>query len=241
MKIGAALGFNLIDYPGKIAAVVFAAGCNYTCPHCHAKPILGNNAPINEEDFLQYLATVKEWVNGIAICGGEPTLQPDLVPFIKKLRAQNLPVKLDTNGSNPRILNRLLADKLVDYVAMDIKGPQHLWPNMSGNHAAEAAMLESIKTVTRFLNYEFRTTIAPVLRGGEDISFLTVPEMTAAAKMMVKVTGSADHKYYVQKFVPRKDSLLDPRLEAFTETPPQLLQDIKTEVSKYLPKCEIRG
>lgn len=241
MKIGAALGFNLTDYPGKIAAVAFAPGCNYTCPHCHAKPILGMAAPINADDFLEYLTTVKDWVTGVVICGGEPTLQPELIPFIRKIRAMRLAVKLDTNGSNPAVLSRLLAEGLVDYVAMDIKGPQNLWPNLSGNPGAESAMLESMKIVTRFPVYEFRTTIAPVVRGQGDISFLTVPEMADAAKMLAAVTGSADHKYYIQKFVPRKNGLLDARLESFPETPILLLQAIHAEVLKYIPNTQMRG
>jgi len=241
MKIGAALGFNLIDYPGKIAAVAFAPGCNYSCPHCHAKPILGTAAPINEEDFFSYLTTVRDWVSGVVICGGEPTLQPDLVAFIRRLREASLAVKLDTNGSNPAVLAQLLAESLVDYVAMDIKGPRHLWPNLTANPGAETAMLESMRLVTKFPTYEFRTTVAPVLRGGEDISFLTVPEMAAAAKMMVEITGGSAHKYYVQKFVPRKDGLIDARLESFPETPVQLLQDIHAEVLKYIPNTQLRG
>ncbi len=241
MKIGAALGFNLTDYPGKIAAVAFAPGCNYACPHCHAKPILGAAAPINARDFLDYLSTVGEWVNAVVLCGGEPTLQPGLIPFIKEIRAKKLSVKLDTNGSNPAVLSQLLAGGLVDYVAMDIKGPRHLWPNLSGNPGAESAMLESMKIVPRFPVYEFRTTIAPVVRGADDISFLTVPEMAAAAKMLAEVTGSANHKYYIQKFVPRKDGLLDARLESFPETPVLLLQDIHTEVLKYIPNTQMRG
>lgn len=253
MKIGAALGFNLIDYPGKIAAVAFAPGCNYACPHCHAKPILGTAAPIEAEDFLEYLSTVREWVTGVVICGGEPTLQPGLIPFIQKIRAEGLAVKLDTNGSNPAVLARLLADKLVDYVAMDIKGPPHLWLNLAGidrgaganrqaaRLEAEASMFESMRTVTKFPNYEFRTTIAPVVRGEGDISFLTVPEMASAARMIAEITGSADHKYYVQKFMPRKGGLLDARLESFPETPLQLLQDIHAEVLKYIPNTQLRG
>lgn len=235
------MGFNLIDYPGRIAAVAFAPGCNYSCPHCHAKPILGTAAPIDQEDFIGYLDTVKDWVNGVVICGGEPTLQPELIPFIQRLRAQHLAVKLDTNGSNPAVLAQLLAENLVDYVAMDIKGPRHLWPNLTGNPGAEAAMLESMKLVVRFPIYEFRTTVAPVLRGGDDISFLTVPEMAAAARLIVEITGSPDHKYYVQKFMPRKDGLLDARLEAFPETPVNLLHDIHNEVLKYIPNTQVRG
>lgn len=241
MKIGAALGFNLIDYPGKIAAVAFTPGCNYLCPHCHAAPLLANAKDIGDQGFLEYLDSVKDWVGAVVICGGEPTLQPGLIPFIEQVRARNLAVKLDTNGSSPAVLTRLLADKLVDYVAMDVKGPRFLWPATAGVEGHEAAMDESMKLVARFPDYEFRTTVAPVLRGDGEITFLTVHEMASAAKLIAAATGGADHKYYVQKFVPRKDGLLDKRLEAFPETPPQLLQDIHKEVIKYLPNTQIRG
>lgn len=241
MKIGAVLGFNLIDYPGRIAAVAFTPGCNYRCPHCHAAPLLANAKDIGDRGFFAYLETVKEWVTGVAICGGEPTIQPGLIAFIEQVRSLNLAVKLDTNGSNPKILEQLLARELVDYVAMDVKGPRALWPVTAGTPDYELQMLESIKLVSRFPVYEFRTTVAPVVREGGEISFFTVPEMAAAAKMMVEVTGSPDHKYYVQKFIPRKDGLLDSRLETFPETPPQLLQDIHKEVLKYLPNTQVRG
>ena len=241
MKIGAVLGFNLIDYPGKIAAVAFTSGCNYTCPACHAKPLLGKGALINEEDFFNYLGTVRGWVNAVVICGGEPTLHADLIEFIKRIKAENLAVKLDTNGSSPELLNRLLADKLVDYVAMDVKGPRELWPNVCGRDDADADMAESMRIVTRFPAYEFRTTVVPVLRDAGEISFLTVAEMAETARQITEITGGGWHKYYIQKFVPRKDGLLDERLETFPETPHQLLKEIKTEVLRYLPKCEIRG
>ena len=241
MKIGAALEFNLIDYPGKIAAVAFTPGCNYLCPHCHAAPLLANAKDIGTDGFFNYLDTVKDWVNGVVICGGEPTLQPNLVPFILKLRARGLAVKLDTNGSTPAVLARLLADKLVDYVAMDVKGPRFLWPASAGVEGHEAAMAESIKLVAGFPDYEFRTTIAPVVRGDGEIAFFTVQEMIAAAKFIAGAAGGDAHKYYVQKFVPRKNGLVDKRLEAFPETPPRLLEDIHKEVSKYLPNSQIRG
>ena len=241
MKIGAALGFNLIDYPGKIAAVAFTPGCNYRCPHCHAAPLLAGAKDLGDQGFLDYLDTVKEWVTGVTICGGEPTLQEGLIPFIEQVRAKNLAVKLDTNGSNPRVLERLLGAGLVDYVAMDVKGPRFLWPATAGVEGHEDAMSESLRLVSRFPVYEFRTTVAPVIRGDGEISFLTVQEMSAAARLVVQATGSDAHKYYVQKFVPRKDGLLDKRLESFPETPPQLLQDIHQEVLKHLPNTQLRG
>lgn len=241
MKIGAALGFNLIDYPGKIAAVAFTPGCNYLCPHCHAAPLLAGARDIGDRGFLEYLDTVKDWVNGVVICGGEPTLQPDLVPFIKELRGRNLSVKVDTNGSNPAVLEQLLGGGLADYVAMDVKGPRFLWPATAGVEGHCEDMAASMRLVTRFPAYEFRTTVAPVPRGDGEISFMTVHEMAAAARLITQTTGSDSHKYYVQKFVPRKDGLLDKRLESFPETPPQLLQDIHKEVLKHLPNTQVRG
>ncbi|MFA6433855.1 MAG: anaerobic ribonucleoside-triphosphate reductase activating protein [Elusimicrobiales bacterium] len=241
MKIRAALGFNLIDYPGKIAAVVFVPGCDYRCPACHAKPLLNENELLSEGDFLKYLDGVRQWVDGVVVCGGEPTLQPDLIPFLSRLKAEGLSVKLDTNGGSPGVLVRLLAEKLVDYAAMDIKGPRGLWRVLSGGYCAESAIIESMRAVAGFPDHEFRTTAAPVLRGGEEISFLTAEEMAAAARLITEITGSADHKYYIQKFIPRKGGLVDPRLENCPETPPQLLEDMKKAAREYLPKCEIRG
>ncbi len=241
MKIGAALEFNLIDYPGRIAAVAFTPGCNYRCPHCHAKPLVdGGMPPVNEEDFFDYLATVKDWVNGVTVCGGEPTLQPDLIAFMKEIKARGLQVKLDTNGSSPEVLSRLLSDKLVDYVAMDVKGPERLWAATAGVTGYAERIKESVRLAAAFPEYEFRTTVSPVVRDA-GISFLTVTEMKETAELIAGNTGSRYHRYFVQKFVPRKNGLLDPGLESFPETPPQLLRDIHAEVVKILPKTEVRG
>ena len=256
MKIRAASGFNLIDYPGKIAAMVFAPGCNFKCPACHAKPLLNEDALVDEEEFFKYLGLVRQWVNGVVICGGEPTMQDGLPAFLRRLKAARLPVKLDTNGSAPDVLNRLLAENLAAYVAMDVKGPRGLWaeitgtprpfgigtdPKGRGTPDAGAEMLESMRAAARFPDHEFRTTIVPVVRIGSDISFMTAPEAAETARLIADTTGSGDHKYFIQKFVPRKNGLLDARLESFPETPPALLEEMKKAASVHLPKCEIRG
>jgi pyruvate formate lyase activating enzyme len=241
MRIGAALGFNLIDFPGRIAAVAFTPGCNYRCPHCHAKPLLGGDAPVSEEDFFNYLLTVKDWVNGVTICGGEPTLQPDLQDFIREVHCRGFAVKLDTNGSDPETLARLLAEKTVDYVAMDVKGPRHLWPELAGAPCKPEALLESMKLAAKFTEFEFRTTVAPVVRKDGAIGFLTVPELAETASLIADTTRDYSLKYYVQKFVPRKGGLIDARLEEFPETPPTLLQEIMPEVRKHLPNAQQRG
>ena len=221
--------------------MAFTPGCNYACPHCHAAPLLSKAADIGDKGFFDYLDTVKDWVNAVVICGGEPTIQDGLEEFARTVRSRNLAVKLDTNGSNPGVLSRLLSEKLVDYVAMDVKGPRFLWPATAGVEGHEGAMAESLKLVASFPDYEFRTTIAPVVRSGEEISFLTSQEIAAAARLIVSVTGSDAHKYFVQKFVPRKDGLLDKRLESFPETPPQLLQAAHQEAVRHIPNTRIRG
>lgn len=241
MRIAAALNLTLLDYPGKIAAEVFTRGCNFQCPHCHAKPLLDVAKEIREEDFLNYCVNSQTWINGVSICGGEPTLQSGLPDFIRKVRQIGLSVKLDTNGSNPDILEKLLAEKLLDYVAMDVKGPIELWDNIIAVPGYTGKIKESIKLVAKAPNHEFRTTIAPVIRGKDNISFLTVDEIGKTAAFIAETTASSSHKYFIQKFIPRKNGLINPVLETFPETPQTLLEQMKIEAQKYITDVQTRG
>ena len=136
----------------------------------------------------------------------------------------------------------LLDEKLVDYAAMDVKAPRGLFPEVSGApESAMDAVEESLRVVPRFPDHEFRTTAAPVIRAGGGISFLTAAEIRETARMIAGLTGSGGHKYYLQKFVPRKGGLLDARLESFPETPRELLENMRLEAAAYLPKCAVRG
>ncbi|PIU62016.1 anaerobic ribonucleoside-triphosphate reductase activating protein, partial [archaeon CG07_land_8_20_14_0_80_38_8] len=116
---------SFIDYPGKIALVVFTAGCNFHCHYCHNPELVNPTPPfISEEKILLKLEKKREWLDAVVISGGEPTLHPDLPEFIKKIKDETgLLVKLDTNGSNPEMLKKLINEKLIDYVAMDVKAP----------------------------------------------------------------------------------------------------------------------
>jgi len=139
------------------------------------------------------------------------------------------------------VLEKLLEEKLADYVAMDVKGPQGLLENITGARSATAgALARSMRAVAKFPDYEFRTTAVPVVRGAGEISFLTAAELGGTARAIAEAAGPGGHKYFIQKFVPRKDGLLDERLESFPETPLPLLEEMKAEALKYLPKCEIR-
>jgi len=158
-----------------------------------------------------------------------------------RLKAEGLAGKLDTNGSAPALLRRLLERKLADFVALDVKGPAALFASVAGVPETDlAAVMESVKEVARFPAYEFRTTAAPVIRSDGGISFMTAPEIGAAAELIRTLTGSGAHKYYIQKFVPRKGGLLDERLESFPETPPKLLEEMRKAASAYLPECAVR-
>jgi hypothetical protein len=126
-------------------------------------------------------------------------------------------------------------------VAMDVKGPRALWTNIAGRPDPDAAMLESMRLAAMFPDHEFRTTVVPVVRNGAEISFLTVQEIADTARLIAETTGGGGHKYYIQKFMPRKNGLLDPRLESFPETPFGLLENMKKEAAAHLPNCKIRG
>jgi pyruvate formate lyase activating enzyme len=126
VQIGGFVKQSLIDYPGKIAAVIFTQGCNFRCGYCHNPQLVlpelfKQNQPYKPNDIMQYLEQRRGWLDGVVVTGGEPTIQSDLPLFLQDIKALGYAVKLDTNGSNPYVLERLLAEKLVDYIAMDIK------------------------------------------------------------------------------------------------------------------------
>jgi len=243
MKISYFLKQTLIDYPGKLAAEVFTTGCNYKCLACHAKNILEGSQRYSEEDVFSYLKKTRGFIDGVAICGGEPTLQNDLLEFARKLKDLGLSVKVDTNGSNPGMLESLLG--IVDYVAMDIKGPGEKYSEVTGVNVSLANIEQSMKTATRFPNYEFRTTLAPLI---DSIPrWITSEEAEKMAKWIVDITGKNQHKYFLQKFIARgKNEMLNERFSKenlptdFTETPDGIMKTLINSVRKYLPRCEIR-
>jgi len=243
MNIKSFLKSNLNDYPGKISSVIFTPDCNFKCPACHAKNLSEIKDEVKEGDFFKYLDSHKKWIKGVVLCGGEPTLQKGLIDFSEKLKEKGLAVKLDTNGSNPEILEELKRHNLADYIALDVKGPKYLYSNVTGRHLRDEdiAMIEKSMAITsEFPSYEFRTTIVPVIRDNGDIKPLDIREIIDTAKWIVEATGHNHHKYYLQKFVPRKDGLIDKRLESFPETSLESLLRIKKEIIKYLPNCETR-
>jgi pyruvate formate lyase activating enzyme len=167
--------FSLSDFPGTVAAVIFTQGCNFRCPFCHNGGLipLGTDAGelVSERELWGFLKERQGKLGGVVVSGGEPTLQPDLPAFLKRLKSMGFRVKLDTNGSRPEVLERLLAEGLVDYLAMDVKAPFADYPQLSGVRAPVERVRESIGLIAASgVEHEFRTTFVPALMSDEDLA-----------------------------------------------------------------------
>lgn len=221
---------TLLDYPEKCAATVFTFGCNLRCPFCHNASLVekraGDDYIINEEEFFAFLDTRKGLLDGVAVTGGEPLLQPDLEDFLRKIKEKGFSVKLDTNGTNPEKLSRLIDEKLVDYVATDIKNCLVKYPLTVGVKDFDVAPIK--ETVSLLLSgkvdYEFRTTVSNELFSEED--FVKISREIAGAE-----------KYYLQAFVSSGDILGG----IFTAPCKTTLETYARIVSETVKKVGIRG
>jgi pyruvate formate lyase activating enzyme len=163
MQIGGLQKHSLIDFPGKISAVVFLAGCNFRCPHCHnprlALPAAAGGETLSITAVESFLIARRGLLQGVVVSGGEPCLHPGLPAFCRRLKALGYAVKLDTNGSRPRVIRRLIAERLVDYLALDLKTDLERYAACTGRRCDAAAVGESVRAVMASgVDYEFRTT-----------------------------------------------------------------------------------
>jgi pyruvate formate lyase activating enzyme len=231
---------SYIDFPGKVpSSVIFSGRCNYRCPSCHNRDLLLGKEKFDEREIFNYLDSRKGWIEGVVVSGGEPTLESDLVDFIQKIKSYGFSVKLDTNGSNPNVLTKSKKRGLVDYVAMDIKGPREIYPQLTGKIGyVREDIKKSIETMQSFPDYEFRTTLVPVIRN-RSISWMNPEEIEKMAKEVLKLADK-NSKWYLQKFVPHKNGLIDSKLERFSETPDKLIQEAYNLLKKYFPNAKIR-
>lgn len=236
MIIGGLQKTTLIDFPGKIAATVFTSGCNFFCPWCYSPELvlpekIKNHPIIPEKYFFDFLKSKQGLLEGVVICGGEPTMQADLPEFIKKIKDLGFLVKLDTNGSNPRMLKDLIDKKLVDYVAMDIKTPLGAKSQIQISNF-QNEILKSVEILKRGnVDFEFRTTVVPTIHDKKD--FLEI------AKWIGGRPGGYPVKYYLQKF--RGEKTIDPDFEKIKSYPDEWFSEVQKEISPYFKICEIRG
>lgn len=220
---------TLLDYPGKIACTVFLAGCNLRCPFCHnpslVLPSRAEPPAMGEDALLAFLKKRRGLLEGVCITGGEPTLHRDLPQLIGKITALGYPVKLDTNGTNPKMLGQLLEAGLLCYVAMDIKNAPEAYANTCGGADVLESVEESVKILRNSgIPYEFRTTVVKPLHSEET--------MKALGQWL-----SGTEAYFIQNFRDTGD-LVGQGLSAFSEDE---LKQLLSAVLPYLPNAQVRG
>ncbi|BCJ96865.1 anaerobic ribonucleoside-triphosphate reductase activating protein [Anaerocolumna cellulosilytica] len=225
-------GFNkttLLDYPGHLASTIFLGGCNFRCPYCHnASLVLSpfNQPAISKDEIFKILNKRKRILEGVCITGGEPTLYPELIDFIREIKSMGFKVKLDTNGSNPKLLSTLVSNGDIDYVAMDIKHSREKYNLGTGiSSLTVRSIAESIDyLLTAPITYEFRTTIVKELHSPEDL--LAMGEWIKGAKA-----------YYLQAY---KDSgdVISPVYSSYSK---QELMTFRDLLLPYAETVEIRG
>lgn len=225
MKLGGLQKLSLIDFPNKLAAVVFTQGCLFRCQFCHnASLVLPEKfSPlVKEEAFFSFLLSRKNNLEAVVISGGEPTMQKDLVYFTEKIKKMGFATKLDTSGICPEVLKELLEKNLLDYVAMDIKAPWEKYKKIIGVPFEEKNIRASINLLLESkISFEFRTTLVPYFHSLEDI--ITMAKMIEKAPL-----------YVLQKFVPTTTLSSFPKNKAFLEE--ELLPYIE-KAKKYVKKC----
>ena len=219
---------TLLDYPGKMACTVFTAGCNFRCPFCHNASLVTNidEERISEEDFFSFLQKRQGIIEGVCVTGGEPTLQPDLKEFLKKIKDLGYSVKLDTNGYRPEVLKDVVNSGLVDYVAMDIKNSQAKYASTCGLDNLDIAKInESVEfLMSGVVDYEFRTTVVKELHTEDDIQ--DIVSWIKGAK-----------KYFLQGFIGSGD-LICTGYSGYDKTDLQKLLNI---AKNDLSVTELRG
>ncbi len=181
---------SFVDWPGKVCSVLFLPGCNLRCRYCHNHDLVLHPERLGDwdlDDILGRLRRLRGWIDGVCITGGEPTLQPALPDLIRLLRREGLAVKLDTNGTRPRVLRDLLRWGMLDYVAMDVKAAldERSYRELCGRAADMHAIRESISLLKRLCEHEFRLTAMPLFHDEEEVCGLAW-ELRGAARFTIQ-------------------------------------------------------
>jgi pyruvate formate lyase activating enzyme len=216
---------SFVDWPGKVAAVIFLPRCNFRCPFCHNHSLVmnpGGHEDIPRSYIMTRLAELGGWVDGVCISGGEPTIHPFLPSLIAGIKDLRLAVKLDTNGSRPSVLQSLIEQGLVDCMAMDIKAPLNAmsYSRAAGTPVDLAAIQQSISLLKQEkIEYYFRITVVPALHKGEDLLHLAH-----------HLSGSSS--LTLQNF--RPDDPLDPQLKGTVPYSEEWLREMEGRIASIL-------
>ena len=234
MKISGLQKMTLLDFPGKVACTVFLQGCNFRCPFCHNSELLGATGPegITQNELLAFLKKRVGLLDGVCITGGEPTLQKDLEDLIRAIKELGYLVKLDTNGTQPQVVKSLAEQKLIDYVAMDIKNsPTQYIETAGAPHMNLADVEETMQfLLTGSLDYEFRTTVVAELHNEAN--------MQEIGQWLQRLSGGQKAKrLYLQQYIDR-DTVLMGGLNAPSK---EKMQEFRQILAPYAEIVELRG
>ncbi len=221
--------FTLIDYPGKTACMVYTIGCPFRCPYCHNPELVNETCKIkiDEKEILNFLSNRKNMLDGVVITGGEPSMCGEkLIEFMRKVKNLGFLIKLDSNGVDPDFLQKVIDEKLVDYIAMDIKAPIIKYMQTVGRSVDTEAIRKSIEIIKKSgIEYEFRTTVVR--------SMLSLQDFEQIGK---EIEGAK--RFFLQKFIPRK--VLSPQFIKKTTYTDDEFAGIKFRVEKYVEFCGVR-
>ncbi len=214
---------SFIDWKGKLSSVIFTGGCNFRCPYCHNSGLVldpGQFPDVPMDHLFLTLKKYRNWVDRIVITGGEPTIHSGLLPFVRRLKDAGMEIKLDTNGSNPSAVRDIVKEGLVDYIAMDMKGPVGEYRRWCGVEVSAADIEESIDFILEGnVDYEFRMTVVPFLHREEDV--YRAAERVRAAK-----------RFFIQEFKPT--GTLNPAFSQIKPFSPGKTARIKENVAQIL-------
>lgn len=231
MKIAGLLKTSLLDYPGRLCASVYLAGCNLHCPFCHNSSLLKASVPsaCSPDELMDFLKKRRSILEGVCISGGEPALDPDLPNLLHHIKSLGYSVKLDTNGTYPQILSALISDGLIDHVAMDIKGSPEKYPEICGMDP-DLFSIEPISHSIELLHkqekisFEFRTTVIREFHSPED--FHKICQWIAPASV------------YALQLFRNTDTVLDKSLHACSA---DQMENFRSICLTYIPGTIIRG
>jgi pyruvate formate lyase activating enzyme len=223
-------GTSLLDYPGRIAALVFYGDCNLFCPFCHNPDLVRDPDALPDyplDDLFEELTTRRNFIDGVVVSGGEPTLDDGLLPLLRRIRKLGLLIKLDTNGLRPEVLAQVLGEQLADRVALDLKTAPHRYVELHGRREDGLALQRSVGLLLKgTAEYEFRTTCVPGLVEEQDIRQLG--ELLHGARGWV-----------LQQFVPRY--CLAETCRTLEPYPAQKLERLAEVAREYVPEVSLRG
>jgi len=241
VKIAGYLKSSLIEWPGKIASVIFVPGCNFRCPFCHNADLVKNRGLmlLEEKQIYVDLEKRRKFIDGVVITGGEPTLQPDLSNFLKSLKERGFETMVETNGSRPEALKSILnfKFKILDFVAMDIKGNFDNYQNFTNVNPQISNVKSSVELILKSgIDFEFRTTVVPGLHNKRILIKMAEELKSLIENCKLKIEN---YHWYLQNFQPK--NCLDPEFKKVKPFENRELQEFIKEVRKIIPQTELRG